>query len=451
MNTLRRLHKLWLCIPTVATIVTGCSNDESSNSSVDARTAGLDRRTEAVAQTRYEITDLGFNNSKDNFSMAMGLNEFGWTENMDGTVNPPENSIFTSVSRGRAVVSIYGFNIDLGTLGKPGANSWINWGGINDLGEAVGMSETADLDPNGEDLCGFGTHLTCVPFLWRTGHMSRLPTAGGNNGQASAINNRGEVVGYAETANADPTCPPTPIDVPVLWETGAGGHDAHQAHPLPLVGSDPDGVAFGINEHGQAVGYSGNCIAATHAVTWKNNAVSVLQDLGGTRSNIAYVINNLGQVAGQVRSADNTTFIAALWEADGTLTNLGILPGDASAFATGINDRGQVVGNNFDSDSNWSHGFIWQDNVMTDINALIPADTNLFVISASNINERGQISGMATVRSGPHAGEIHAFLATPVAGGVGRSVADVATTHPGPPARVGKQLLRGFGRGRFEQ
>lgn len=447
MNTPRRSRKFW--IPAVATIVTGCFSGESSNSSVDEvpGSAELDKSTmDAVAQTHYEIIDLGVNNSKDNFSMAMGLNKQGWAENMDGTVNPPLNSSLTTVARGRAVISIYGFNIDLGTLGKPDANSWINWGGINDRGEAVGMSETADLDPNGEDICGFGTHLTCVPFLWRTGHMSALPTVGGNNGQASAINSRGEVVGFSETANADPTCPPTPITVPVLWEKGAGGH---QAHPLPLVGTDPDGVAFGVNDHGQAVGYSGNCIAATHAVTWKNNTVHVLQDLKGTRSNVAFVINNRGQIAGKVRSADDSTYVAALWEPDGTLTNLGILPGDFAAFATGINDRGQVVGNNFDSSFNWAHGFIWQNGVMTDINALIPADSNLFVINASNINERGQISGMATVQSGPHMGDIHAFLATPVEGRVGRSVADVATTQPKLPASDGERLLQGFGHCRF--
>ncbi len=75
----------------------------------------------AFAQQSYKITDLGINNSKDNFSMAMGLNNQGWAENMDGTVNPPETSTSTTVSRGRAVISIYGFNIDLGTLGKPTA------------------------------------------------------------------------------------------------------------------------------------------------------------------------------------------------------------------------------------------------------------------------------------------------------------------------------------------
>ena len=425
MSTFRRLRNFW--IPLVTTIVLGCFSD-------------------AVAQTSYRITDLGTNNSKDNFSMAMGLNNQGWAENMDGSVNPPINNLFTTVSRGRAVININGHNIDLGTLGKSDGNSWINWGGINDRGEAVGMSETADLDPNGEDFCGFGTFLTCVPFLWRDGHMSALPRVGGNNGQASAINNGGEVVGFAETANTDPTCPPAPTMSPVLWEKG-------QAQPLPLIGTDPDGFANGINDQGTAVGYSGSCIAAKHAVMWKNNTAFVLQDLGGTRSNVAFAINNLGQIAGKVRSADGTTFVAALWQPDGTLINLGILPGDYAAFATGINNLGQVVGNNFDSSFNWSHGFIWQNGVMTDLNTLIPADSNLFVISASNINERGQISGMATVLTGPHAGDIHAYLATPVNASVGTSVADVAPTRPKSnlPASVGKQLLQRFGLGPFEQ
>jgi probable HAF family extracellular repeat protein len=425
MRTLRQLRNFWMLW--VTTMVLACFSD-------------------AVAQTSYKITDLGTNNSKDNFSMAMGLNNQGWAENMDGFVNPPENNLFTTVSRGRAVINIDGLNIDLGTLGKPDGNSWINWGGINDRGEAVGMSETADLDPNGEDICGFGTHLTCVPFLWRAGHMSALPTVGGNNGQASAINNRGEVVGFSETANSDPTCPPAPTISPVLWKKG-------KAQPLPLVGTDPDGFANGINDQGQAVGYSGNCIAATHAVMWKNNTAFVLQDLGGTRSNVAYVINNRGQIAGKVRSADDTHYVAALWQPDGTLTIHEPLPGDLDAFATGINNLGQVVGNDFDSNFNWSHGFIWQNGVMTDLNTLISADSNLSVISASNINERGQISGMATVVNGPDAGNIHAYLATPVDGSIGTSMADVVRTHPksNSPADARKQPLQSSAHCRLER
>jgi probable HAF family extracellular repeat protein len=431
MNALRRLRNFWM--PWVAMIVLGCFSN-------------------AFAQQSYKITDLGINNSKDNFSMAMGLTSQGWTENMDGTVNPPENSVFTTVARGRAVISIYGFNIDLGTLGKPDANSWINWGGINDHGEAVGQSETAELDPNGEDLCGFGTHLICVPFLWRNGHMSALPTFGGNNGQASAINNPGDAVGYAENGPVDPTCPVgttnNRITLPALWVRG-------KAEALPLIGSDPDGVAFGINDRSQAVGYSGTCTTATHAVMWKDGTAFLLQDLGGTGSNFGYAINYRGQIAGQVGSADGTTFSAAVWlnGADGAVTNIGVLPGDFAAFATGINGRGQVVGNNFDSNFNWSHGFIWQDGVLTDLNALIPADSNLFIISASNINEAGQISGMGTVLKGPHAGNIHAYLLTPTNEHIGASMADFARTHPHSilSANACNHSLQKLGPGRFQR
>jgi len=73
---------------------------------------------------------------------------------------------------------------------------------------------------------------------------------------------------------------------------------------------------------------------------------------------------------------------------------------------------------------------------------------------ANKINERGQISGMAIVRSGPDEGNIHAFIATPVNESIGMSVADVAPTRPKSnlPANVGKQLLqRLLGRGRFDR
>jgi probable HAF family extracellular repeat protein len=423
MNSFRQLRNVW--IPWVTTIVLACFSN-------------------AVAQTTYKITDLGTNKSSDNFSMAMGLNNQGWTENMDGFVNPPENNLGTTVARGRAVVNRDGVNIDLGTLGNPDTgNSWINWGGINDRGEAVGQSETSVPDPNGEDVCAFGTHLTCVPFVWQNGHMSALPTVGGNNGQASAINNRGEVVGFAETNESDPGCPTSKIRLPVLWEGG-------KAQALPTVGSDPDGFAFGINDQGQAVGQSNNCTGSIiRAVRWENNTVFTLPDLGG--GSIAQAINNQGQIVGIIGSADGTTEFGALWQ-NGVLTNLGTLTGQFASIATGINSKGQVVGSTFDSGFNWSGGFIWQNHVITDLNTLIPADSNLFIINASNINERGQISGMAFVHAGPHAGDIHSVLMTPVDGSIGTSMADFARTHPHAnlPANTGNHLQR-FGLVRFDK
>jgi probable HAF family extracellular repeat protein len=106
-----------------------------------------------------------------------------------------------------------------------------------------------------------------------------------------------------------------------------------------------------------------------------------------------------------------------------------------------------VVGSSLDSKSNWSHAFIWQDNVMTTLDTLFPASSNLNPVMANKINERGQISGMAIVISGPDAGNIHAFLATPAKQSMGLSVADVAPTRPQSnlPANVRRQLLPRFG------
>jgi probable HAF family extracellular repeat protein len=104
------------------------------------------------------------------------------------------------------------------------------------------------------------------------------------------------------------------------------------------------------------------------------------------------------------------------------------------------------VGSTWDSHFDWSHAFIYQNGVMTDLNTLMSADSNLYATMANKINERGQISGMARVISGPKAGDIHAILLTPVNESIRRSAADVARTHPKTslPANVGERLVPGF-------
>jgi probable HAF family extracellular repeat protein len=414
MITLRQLRNFWILW--VATMVLACFSA-------------------AVAQASYKVQDLGVRHP-DNLGMAMGLNNYGWSLIMDQRLDPFSVSLSAHLVQGTVRISIGELNLELGTLG--GKNSSINWNGINDREEAVGMSETSVPDPTGEDLCGFGTHLTCLPFLWQNGVMSALPTVGGNNGQASAINNRGQVAGYAENGIVDSTCPPgitnNRIDLPVLWHKG-------KAQALPTIGSDPDGVAYGINNQGQAVGYSGTCTVANYAVVWENGTATALPDLGDPGA-IAYAINSHGQIVGQAVNSDGTP-LAALWQ-NNTATSLGgLLPGDEASFATSINNRGQVVGSSF-ANGGWSHGLIWKNGVTIDLNTLFPASAHLFVISASNINDSGQIAGMAVETAGPHANNIvHAFLATPVDEDQGKSVADVVLTHPNinlPAANVGRQL-----------
>src|SRR5580704_14261209 len=191
--------------------------------------------SDVVAQTSYKVTDLGAEGS-DNLGCAMSVNDYGWTEIMAGSLPAgTQDSLLGTLLSGRALIDADGFKLDLGGLG--GKNTWMNWGEINDFGQIVGMSETAVPDPNGEDICGFGTKLTCKPFLWQEFHMRALPTLGGNNGQASAINNRGQIVGISETTAQDSGCPPSKpgkIISPVFWERG-------EVRALPTVAGDPDG------------------------------------------------------------------------------------------------------------------------------------------------------------------------------------------------------------------
>ncbi|HEY1470516.1 MAG TPA: hypothetical protein VGF61_15845 [Candidatus Acidoferrum sp.] len=423
MNTLRQLRNFWILW--VTTLVLACFSN-------------------AFAQVSYRVTDLG-TLGNDNLSCAMSVNNQGLVLFQDASMVPgQQDNAGGTILKARDAIGINGSQVDLGTLG--GENSWMNWGEINDRAQIVGYSETAVLDPNGEDVCTFGTHLTCRPFLWQFFHMSALPTLGGNNGQASAINNRGEIVGFAEDGTVDSSCPANKTNnrtqLPVLWENG-------KAKALP-TGNDPGGNALWISDKGQIVGFTGPCGATNHAVVWDHDNVNTLPD-NGTGAE-AFGNNNRGQIVGFVGAPDSGIPNAALWQND-MLINLGLLPGDFGGIASGINDKGQVVGSNFDSQGNWNHAFIWQNNVMTDLNALIPANSNLRAVMANKINERGQISGMAIVRSGPDKDNIHAFIATPVRQSIDRSVADDEPTRPGSnlPANVGKQPLQRFGLGQLQR
>jgi probable HAF family extracellular repeat protein len=292
----------------------------------------------------------------------------------------------------------------------------------------VGSAETASPDGTGEDFCGFKANgfpssgAVCAPFLWQYGSMTPLPTLGGVNGQASWINNRGEIVGTAESFKLDPACPsPQKFQFkPVIWENG-------QIEELPTFGSDVNGYAFSINDSGQAVGASGDCtelqgngtyLAARHALLWQTGTVTNLGSLGGTGSGMGIValgINNLGQAVGVSDLAGDETFHGFVWSRDTGMQDVGTLPGDVASGALAINDAGEMIGVSFDKDFNLTPFVQQPGGVMTDLNSLIPANSPLFLFLACSINSRGEIAGIGA----NEAGEVHAFMATPIGTAVG--------------------------------
>lgn len=301
--------------------------------------------------------------------------------------------------------------LDLGTLG--GANSAVEWPFKNNRGKIVGISETANVDPAGEDWsCSAffippATQHTCVGFVWERGRMTALPTLGGENGYASGANDRNQEVGWAENTVKDPTCVAPQV---FQFQAVVYGPENDKVRQLPPLPGDMDGAATAINNKGQVVGISGTCdnavgaFSAKHAVLWQNGTVVDIGNLGGAGWNTPYAINDRGQVVGfsdlpgdVVDGVLSFNAHAFLWTKGDGIQDLGTLPGDSISEAVDINDRGQVVG--LSCGATTCRAFVWQNGVMMDMNALIPQNSSLYLTAASAIDSRGIITGQACVLS----------------------------------------------------
>ncbi len=365
---------------------------------------------EMQAPRHYAVTDLG--TLGGSFGVALGNNNKGLVTGYSSL--PGDQNAHAFLWR-------KGVMTDLGTLGGP--DSLPAFAPPNERGEVGGAAETSTPDPNGEDVCGFGTHLICLPFVWRDGVMTALPTLGGNNGFANQVNNRGLVAGVAESSTPVPPCVQG-LAAPVIWEKGV-------IQELPAFPGDLAGVALAINEAGQAAGFTVSCTGG-HALLWQNRTATDLGSLGGTFG-VANAINNNGQVVGNSNLLGDTTSHAFLWQ-NGIMTDLGTLPGDFGSVALGINNKGQVVGDS--ANEGGEHPFLWQNGVMTDLNILIPAGSSLFLIDANGINSRGEIAGLAF---DTNTGELHGYLATPSNGEVPNGSA--ATAAPSGASEMPNVVL----------
>jgi probable HAF family extracellular repeat protein len=303
----------------------------------------------------------------------------------------------------------FGRQFDLGTLGTGSElSSAVLWPVKNDLGIVSGVSLTDAIDPNKEGWsCSYfipnANFNVCLGFVWDplSAKMRPLPTLGGTNGFATGSNDLGQTVGWAETPEHDPTCvlPQVLQFLPVVW-----GPERHEVNALPLITGDSSGAATALNDRGQVVGISGACgiavggVSAKHAVLWDNGvAIELANPNNAPYWNTPMMINQRGDVVGFAGvpgdSAGDFT-PPFLWTKDGGWVFLPLLNGDVAGTATSINQQRQVVGYSNDANGNL-HAWIWQNGKVVNLNDLIEPDPALTgpVVLAFDINDEGEIAG----------------------------------------------------------
>lgn len=274
---------------------------------------------------------------------------------------------------------------DLGAL--PGNNSSALFQ-INGSGVGAGMSETGALDPN----TGYPAD---DAVLFEKGSVIDLGTLpGGHESQAVAINDRGQVSGFADNGTPDPV---SMFGGPngagwvtqvrsFIWQNGV-------MQDLGTLGG-PDALMTEMNARGQIAGdsYTNATPNATTGVPttdpflWQHGHMRDLGTLGGTQS-LTNWLNNLGEVVGQDNIAGDQAFHPFLF--DGRhLRDLGTLGGDYGA-ANHVSDSGTVAGWATLPGDSTAHAFLWKDGVMTDLSG---ADSSQCTI-AEAINDRDQVVG----------------------------------------------------------
>jgi len=151
-----------------------------------------------------------------------------------------------------------------------------------------------------------------------------LPSLGGNLTVATALNDRGQVVGYSEAA--DGACHL------FLWDREGGIRDLGPAIR----------TLFYINDAGQIAGTTRDRNGNELAFIWDRACgVRMLGTLGGAES-VVRGLNNRGQAVGWSRTAAGLKH-AFVWGETTGMRDLGTPEGDGGE-ARAINDNGQIVG-----------------------------------------------------------------------------------------------------------
>jgi probable HAF family extracellular repeat protein len=287
----------------------------------------------------------------------------------------------------------------------PHAFFWSATDGLTDIGpglttESIGDSGTV-----------VGHQIGGQSFLWTPADGMRLlsslpggaPFGGSQPALARDVNASGQVLAEsldprnrAFVYNPDGTLRVLPLPAE------AGG--------LPLS----DVTVVTLSNRGDAAGwirFSNGGASTNQAVVWPaEGGFRLLDDLpGGIVFSQADVVNSRGQVSGSGIAEGGQRPV--IWQPDGRIVDLGLLPGKKFGGTAGINDAGEVAGWSSDEDSLTSRAFVWTESEgLLDLNNLLDATGGGWTLTGGqDINNSGQI-----LVNGWFEGRYRGALLTPV-------------------------------------
>jgi len=338
-------------------------------------------KAETPESARYAVEDLG---TLGGSTIARGVNAQGQVAGQS------QKRLESGALQLRAFLWDGGPMEDLGTLGGPTSAGR----GINDAGQVVGFSR---ISPLNNQQRAFVTERDAQGGT-RMVALGTLP--GLASSEASAINNRGQVVGRSYSSSTSGQA--------FLSRRDGGGVAPLEDLGVLVPGRDTYSEAWAINDRGQVVGESGIHEDQGQAFLYSEGAMKGLGTLPGYPYSEAMGIDDAGRVVGwSYSSRANVQGRAFLYE-NGEMTDLGALPGDLYSMARAIDERGRVVGQSRDANGR-NRAFLWENGEMTDLNSLIPAGSSLRLLDAYAIDASGKIVGSAFNENN----QVRAFLLTP--------------------------------------
>jgi probable HAF family extracellular repeat protein len=367
---------------------------------------------QALTAQKYTVTDLG---------TLGGIQSVGIDINQSGDVTG-SSGLTCQGCYSHAFLYRNGKMQDLGTLGTGSVSEGYGISGgemegkwKRERGEKVQVTGYSHILPCSGSDCG-----PVHAFLYSNGTMQDLGTLpSGTQSEGFAVNSDGQVTGWADVSDKQRT----------FFTQHAFLYSDSKMQDLGTLPGGTVSFGLGINDRErserkgreqkdseqesgvQITGFSSSAAAVfEHAFVYSNGTMKDLGTLPGGRASSGNAINQSGQVTGYSEIPGPN--IHAFLYSNGTMQDLGTLPGTSDSFGRGINQSADVAGFSqiFQDFQFHSHAFLYssQGNMQA-LDNLIPPNSGWVLEIANAINDHGQITG-----SGTHNGATRAFLLTPI-------------------------------------